>query len=388
MQNRQLILDDRYELKRQIGEGGFSRAYLTYDHRLGRSVVAKVMRLELSSDPASLQRFEREAKIAASVSGPNIVDIYDYGMVNGQPVIISQLIAGVDLSKVIRPGTGLRFENAIDIMLDVLSGLETLHRAGIQHRDIKPQNILIPKWEAPAKLTDFGISRGPDDPRLTAPGAVLGSPTYMSPEQIEGLDLTIGTDIYSAAVVLFELVTGCPPFQGESSSRVMLQHLQQKPPAPRSLNADIPVPLERVILTGLEKSPSDRYPTAKSMADALISVRESTKVSDAVYRDPDRTQYMPPDDQVTIVSNMPDQRQNLPAESEPVSIKRDSSPRSRKRGSQRDRKPFPLRNPFGNRSVPRRSWFNIRMRQIPHYPILIMFILLILVLLLAAIQGT
>jgi serine/threonine protein kinase len=290
---------------------------------------------------------------------------------------------------VIRPGTGLKFEDAIDIMLDVLGGLETLHRAGIQHRDIKPQNILIPKWDAPAKLTDFGISRGADDPQLTAPGAVLGSPTYMSPEQIEGRELTTGTDIYSASVVLFELVTGRPPFRGESGSRVMIQHLQQKPPSPRALNADIPLSLERVILTGLEKNSRDRYPAARSMADALIAVRDEAKQTGLANREPDRTRYMPPDDQVTVVSNMPEYRQehpSLPVESAPV----DNKPpqRNRKQGFRRDRKRIPIRNPFANRTSPRRSWFNIRMRKIPRYPLIIMFILLISVLLLAAIQGT
>ncbi|TVR73692.1 MAG: serine/threonine protein kinase [Sphaerobacteraceae bacterium] len=390
MQQQQLILDGRYELRHQIGEGGFSRAYLAHDHRLGRDVVAKILRVELSTDAATLQRFEREARIAASVSGPNIVDVYDYGMTNGQPVIISQLISGVDLSRVIRPESGLRYEDAIDIMLDVLGGLETLHRAGIQHRDIKPQNILIPKWDAPAKLTDFGISRSSNDPRLTDPGTVLGSPIYMSPEQIDGRPVTIATDIYSASVVMFELLTGRPPFRGESGSQVMIQHLQKSPPAPRSLKPEIPLQLERIVLKGLEKDPTDRFRSAREMAEALVAVRNTPSPGAGPTYEPDRTRYMPADDQVTVISKMPERREA------PVQ-KRDQAPAprpqvGRKRGFQRERKQVPLRNPAAGRSTPKptpkRSWLNIRMRTIPRYPVIIMLVLLIAVLLLAAIQGT
>ncbi len=386
MQQQQLILDGRYELRHQIGEGGFSRAYLAHDHRLGRDVVAKILRVELSTDAATLQRFEREAKIAASVSGPNIVDVYDYGMTNGQPVIISQLISGVDLSRVIRAETGLRYEDAIDIMLDVLGGLETLHRAGIQHRDIKPQNILIPKWDAPAKLTDFGISRSSNDPSLTDPGTVLGSPIYMSPEQIDGRPVTIATDIYSASVVMFELVTGRPPFRGESGSQVMIQHLQKSPPAPRSLKPEIPPQLERIILKGLEKDPTARFRSAREMADALVAVRNAPSAGAGPTYEPDRTRYMPADDQVTVISKMPERREA------PVQ-KRDQAPAprpqvGRKRGFQRERKQVPFRNPAASRSTSKRSWLDIRMRKIPRYPVIIMLVLLIAVLLLAAIQGT
>ncbi len=386
MQQQQLILDGRYELRHQIGEGGFSRAYLAHDHRLGRDVVAKILRVELSTDAATLQRFEREAKIAASVSGPNIVDVYDYGMTNGQPVIISQLISGVDLSRVIRAETGLRYEDAIDIMLDVLGGLETLHRAGIQHRDIKPQNILIPKWDAPAKLTDFGISRSSNDPSLTDPGTVLGSPIYMSPEQIDGRPVTIATDIYSASVVMFELVTGRPPFRGESGSQVMIQHLQKSPPAPRSLKPEIPLQLERIILKGLEKDPTARFRSAREMADALVAVRNAPSAGAGPTYEPDRTRYMPADDQVTVISKMPERREA------PVQ-KRDQAPAprpqvGRKRGFQRERKQVPFRNPAASRSTSKRSWLDIRMRKIPRYPVIIMLVLLIAVLLLAAIQGT
>jgi eukaryotic-like serine/threonine-protein kinase len=230
------ILDNRYQILRRLGRGGFSFAYVARDHRLGRDVVAKVLRGELINDRPTRHRFEREARIAANVSGPNIVDIYDFGTVDHRPVIVSQYIDGVDLSRVIRPDTGLEVDDAIDIMLDILSGLETLHRDGIQHRDIKPPNVLVPKWQEPAKLTDFGISRGQNDPRLTEPGMVLGSPMYMSPEQAGGDELTPATDIYSATVVLFELLTGTVPFSGESSSQIMRQHLMETPPSLRSIN--------------------------------------------------------------------------------------------------------------------------------------------------------
>jgi eukaryotic-like serine/threonine-protein kinase len=393
MQQRQLILDDRYELRRQIGEGGFSRAYLARDHRLGRTVVAKILRRELSTDQASLHRFEREAKIAASVSGPNIVDIYDFGMVDGQPVIISQFISGVDLSKVIRRGTGLRADDVIDIMLDVLGGLETLHRSQIQHRDIKPSNILIPKWDAPAKLTDFGISRSPDDPRLTDPGMILGSPMYMSPEQVSGQEITFATDIYSAAVVMYELSTGRPPFVGDSSSQIMMKHLQEPPVPPRQINGEIPKALESVILKGLAKEPFWRFASAREMADALRAARDSVTASGTASYDPDRTRYMPADDEVTVVSNMPEHPEFPSARKaeRPSGIVVGDQPaqaRVRKRGFQRQPKQIPFRRVERDRPASRRGWFNIRVRSIPRYPVVIMLVLLIAVMLLAAIQGT
>lgn len=386
MRERRRILEGRYELIRQIGEGGFSRAYLAYDLRLGRNVVAKILRSELTSDPASRQRFEREARIAASVSGTNIVDIYDYGPVDGQPVIVSQWIEGVDLSKVVRKNRGLRAEDAIGIMLDVLAGLETLHRSGVQHRDIKPQNILLPKWDAPAKLTDFGISRAQSDPKLTEPGQVLGSPAYMSPEQIEGMELTAATDIYSASVVLFELMTGSVPFQGETASQIMLQHLASSPPPPRMLNPDIPAELERAILTGLSKPPEARFSTASEMADALRAVSSSTPSTRPQHQPDTQTRVIPVEERVTVVSSMPERRPDPPR----PTVNPAPDQRSRKQGFRRERKRVPYRQPQpSEKSTPKRqSWFRRRIRRIPRYPMILMFLVVITILLLAVTQGT
>lgn len=383
MDERQRILDGRYELIREIGTGGFSRANLAKDLRLGRHVVAKIMRRELAHDPASRQRFEREARIAASVSGPNIVEIYDFGTVDGQPVIISQWIDGVDLSRVIRKGIGLRASDSIAILLDVLNGLETLHRAGIQHRDVKPSNILLPKWDAPAKLTDFGISRSQFEPRLTVPGQVLGSPAYMSPEQVDGLELSSTTDIYSASVVLFELVTGSVPFDGETASQVMIKHLQSSPPMPRDINPEVPKALERVILTGLSKSPDSRFSSARTMADALRRIEIDAKLG---TESPD---VLASDDTVVVEEPFGDRKpeNRLAGEAHNHGMPIHLGNRGRKRGFERVRKGTPYRK-LANRRIPRRrSWIRRRIRSIPKYPVVLMLLVVLTILILAVSEG-
>jgi eukaryotic-like serine/threonine-protein kinase len=384
MPERRRVLSGRYELIRQIGEGGFSRAYLADDLRLGRKVVAKILRIELSHEAANRKRFEREARIAASVSGPNIVEVYDYGTDNGQPVIISQWIDGVDLSRVIRKGSGLRPDDAISIMIDVLGGLETLHNAGVQHRDIKPSNVLIPKWNAPAKLTDFGISRGDDDPRLTLTGQVLGSPAYMSPEQVEGMRLTSATDIYSASIVFYELVTGSVPFTGESASKVMLQHLTSAPPPPRMLRPDVEPAVEKLILKGLAKPPDERFASAKEMAlelrQTLLDLSGGEPVDQSAYR----TRVVP---QAEQTAESPASAAFAPSVDQETRSAQSPPFRGRKRGYERPRKKTPFRRVQSEASPSkRRSWFRIRRRRIPRYPFILAAILFLAIMLLAIIQ--
>jgi serine/threonine protein kinase len=389
MQTRR-VLNGRYQLIRQIGEGGFSRAYLAEDTLLGRRVVAKIMRFELRDDPASHQRFEREARIAASVSGPNIVAVYDYGTDEGQPVIISQWIDGVDLSKVVRPHIGLRPDDSISIMLDILGGLETLHESGVQHRDIKPQNVLIPKWDAPAKLTDFGISRGVDDPRITLTGQVLGSPSYMSPEQVEGMHLDHATDIYSASVVLFELITGELPFKGDSASQIMLQHLASAPPPPRLFKPEIDPELERLILKGLSKPPHERFDSARIMAQELTSVLKRTSDEHNLDRSAYRTRIMSAEP-AFVASNLGPESDPLNVEDARNDVLPTPGTPGRKRGFERPRKRIPFRNlepdPVLASKKKKRSWFRIRRKRIPRYPFVLAILLFATIMLLAIIQS-
>jgi serine/threonine protein kinase len=379
------ILDNRYQILRRIGHGGFSHAYLARDHRLGRDVVAKVLRGELMYDRAARHRFEREARIALSVSGSNIVDIYDFGLADHRPVIVSQYIDGVDLSRVIRPQMGLRVEDAISITLDILAGLDTLHRAGVQHRDIKPQNILLPKWDAPAKLTDFGISRGQNDPRVTEPGLVLGSPTYMSPEQASGEEVTFATDIYSASIVLYELLTGTVPFKGDTASQTMMKHLTATPPPPRYLNLSIPEKLEQIVLSGLAKSPQNRFPSAREMADHLRALRDTNDISQSASSTP-RTDIMP-----KPVRDPRMFRWSPSANEEPTTVTQSVSVDSgRKRGFRRKQKRTPLRSRSAvsrSQTGRRASWLGRTSRRIPKYPLILAIVITLTITLLAVTQG-
>ncbi len=394
MPERRTVLEGRYKLIRQIGEGGFSRAYLADDLRLGRRVIAKILRTELTRDQASLRRFEREAKIAAQVSGPNLVDVYDYGTDDEHPVIISQWIDGVDLSRVVRKHSGLRSDDAISITLDILGGLETLHAAGIQHRDVKPSNVLIPKWNAPAKLTDFGISRAADDPRLTMTGEVLGSPVYMSPEQVEGMELTPSTDLYSVSVVLFELVTGSPPFTGESASKIMLQHVASAPPPPRLLKPDVEPALEQIILKGLAKPPEERFASAAAMAKELRKVLETIHSKRGITESAYRTRVIPPEDEITRAAHGPAGQQEAGTSQPTVHL---PGVAGRKRGLERPRKRIPIRKsapaepaerrPSTVQPKRRRSWFPFRRRRIPRYPVVLALLVFFTVMLFAIIQS-
>ena len=270
MPERRTVLEGRYKLIRQIGEGGFSRAYLADDLRLGRRVIAKILRTELTRDQASLRRFEREAKIAAQVSGPNLVDVYDYGTDDEHPVIISQWIDGVDLSRVVRKHSGLRSDDAISITLDILGGLETLHAAGIQHRDVKPSNVLLPD-DGGVKLADFGIAADlGSSTSLTGSGQVVGSPRYLAPERVDGEAATAASDVYAAGIVLYELLAGRVPFAADTPVATAVAHQQQPVPPLTELAPNVPAGLAAVAERALAKDPAQRFTSAASMRSALL----------------------------------------------------------------------------------------------------------------------
>lgn len=261
------VLAGRYRLERPLGAGGMAVTYLARDLRLDRLVAVKLQRLELP-EVADQARFEREARAAAAVSHPNVVQVYDAGQEGPLRYLVMEWVDGVDLARVIRERAPLPLDEAVPLMLDVLRGLAAIHRVGIVHRDVKPANILLDR-DGHAKLTDFGIARRADDPTLTAPVELLGTAPYVAPERVRGQPATPESDLYAAGVVLYELVTGRLPFPGQTPEELLAQHLHAEPQPPRHWRPDLPPALEQVILRALAKDPAARFRSAEAMAAAL-----------------------------------------------------------------------------------------------------------------------
>ena len=258
----------KYEIQAELGRGGMATVYRAYQESLNRHVAVKVLAGQLAHDGDFRQRFEREAKAVAQLDHPNILPIYDYGEDQQRDVVyfVTQLVEGGTLSQ--RMGQPLPIAEAVRIASGVAQALDCAHHHGIIHRDVKPSNILLTEDGRPL-LSDFGIARIVQETHLTRTGTSLGTPQYMSPEQAKGEPLDFRADIYSLAVVLYEMLVGRPPFQADTDIAVLHQQVYEPPPPPRQLRSDIPRRLEKVILKALAKDPAKRYPTAGAMAQAL-----------------------------------------------------------------------------------------------------------------------
>jgi eukaryotic-like serine/threonine-protein kinase len=259
------VFGGRYELGDQIARGGTAQVFVARDLLLGRPVALKVLISELSSDSAFVARFRREAQAAANLSHPNIVPIFDWGEAESTYFIVMEYVDGEALSSIIRTQAPIPAAQAASISSDIAKALAYAHRHGVVHRDVKPGNVLITA-DGQVKVTDFGIARAMGaDEQVTQTGLVMGTATYFSPEQAQGFAVDGRSDIYSLGVVLYEMVTGKPPFSGESPVSIAYQHVRERPQPPSLANPDIPAPLEAVILQAMAKSPADRYQTADAM---------------------------------------------------------------------------------------------------------------------------
>lgn len=267
-------LADRYELVSHIARGGMADVFEARDTLLGRRVAVKVLHSQFSSDEAFVKRFRREAQAAANLSHPNIVSIYDWGEDGATYFIVMELIEGRTLRDVLKSERQLLPRRACEIGAEVAAALAVAHRAGLIHRDIKPGNILLAP-DGTVRVTDFGIARAWDDSQeLTRTGAVIGTATYFSPEQAQGLTADERSDIYSLGVVMYEMVTGAPPFTGDSPVAVAYQHVSTPVTQPSTLNPDIPPALESIIGRALDKDPAGRYQTSDDIrADLLRFLR-------------------------------------------------------------------------------------------------------------------
>ena len=266
------IVGGRYEIIELLGSGGMANVYRAHDPQLGRDVAVKILASRYTADPAFVERFRREASAAAQLNHPNIVQVFDRGEADGTYFIVMEYLVGPDLKSVIRTRGALPPLEAIDNTQQILAALAAAHRRDVIHRDIKPQNVMLAS-DGTLKVTDFGIARAGSGGDMTEAGSVIGTAQYLSPEQAHGGELTSASDCYSAGIVLYEMLTGRVPFDGERPVVVAMKQINEPPVPPRTYEPGIPAALEAVVLKALAKRPSERYRTAEEFSAALTDVR-------------------------------------------------------------------------------------------------------------------
>ena len=291
----QRILARRYELQELIGGGGMADVYKAQDKLLDRAVAVKILHQQYANDAEFVEKFRREATAAAKLAHPNIVNIYDVGEDGGSQYIVMEYVSGPTLKEVIQQKGCLEPIEAVRIAKEIASALESAHRNNLVHCDIKPHNILVMP-DGHIKVTDFGIARAVSASTMTYSGSVMGSVHYFSPEQAKGTVITTKSDVYSLGVVLYEMLTGQLPFNGETSVSIALKHLQEEPVPIRQLNPSIPPVLEAIVQKAMSKDPADRSSSTELYADlnqakAMLADRGISQ--EAVSNDPFATRMIP-----------------------------------------------------------------------------------------------
>ncbi|EGT3614679.1 Stk1 family PASTA domain-containing Ser/Thr kinase [Clostridium perfringens] len=271
------ILGNRYELLECVGEGGMSFVYKAKCRKLNRFVAVKILKDEFKNNEEIVRRFKKEATAIANLSNPNVVNVLDVGTQDDMNYIVMEYVEGKTLKDIIKEKGALPYEIAISIAIKVAKALECAHRSGIIHRDVKPQNILVTE-EGVVKVTDFGIAKSMDSSTIAHTNSVMGSAHYFSPEQAKGNYTDYRTDIYSLGIVLYEMVTGVVPFNGDSPVTVAVKHIQEKAVPPKNINPNIPNSLNDLILKAMEKDPINRYQTAKEIIGDLEKIKNNPNV--------------------------------------------------------------------------------------------------------------
>ena len=278
-------ISGRYVLRRIVASGGMAQVWQAEDTVLGRNVAVKILHPNLAADTDVLGRFRDEAKAAARLSHPSIVAIFDTASEAGVEAIVMELIEGLTLRQYLDDHGPLSLVDATDLTVQVADALEAAHGARIVHRDIKPGNIMLCP-DRRTKVTDFGIAKALEAGDRTSDGMMLGTAKYLAPEQVEGLAIDQRADVYSLGVVLFEALTGQPPFAEETASATALARLRVDPPSPRSIDPAIPVAVERVILTAMARNRGRRFPTAAAFREALQAAAKHQPADPAPHHRP------------------------------------------------------------------------------------------------------
>jgi len=273
------LLGGRYQLREHIGSGGMADVRRGIDVRLGRDVAVKVLRADLARDPSFQMRFRREAQAAASLNAPSIVSVYDTGEdPRGVPYIVMEHVSGRTLRAVLQSEGRLLPLRALEVTADICAALEVAHRAGIVHRDIKPANVMLTA-AGEVKVMDFGIARAAADTSgVTQTAAVVGTAAYLSPEQASGEPVDGRSDVYSTGCLLYELVTGSPPFTGDSPVAVAYQHVREDPEPPSAYDETLPDAVDAVVLKAMAKNPTNRYQSAQEMREDLLRAHAGESV--------------------------------------------------------------------------------------------------------------
>ena len=261
------VLAGRYELGPVLGAGAMAVVHEAEDVELGRPVAVKVLAENLAHDGAVRERLLREARIAARLSHPNVVRIYDTGEEGGRPYIVMELVDGESLAELVHREGPLAPEQAVHLVLQACAGLEAAHQAGLVHRDVKPGNLLLSR-DGVLKIADFGIARAHDATRLTLTGTVLGTAAYLAPEQALAEEVTAAADVYALGAVLYELLTGVPPRRGETLAAALAAHADPVTPV-RDVKPDVPAALESVVMRSLARMPEFRPGSAADLARQL-----------------------------------------------------------------------------------------------------------------------
>ncbi|MDQ0350574.1 serine/threonine-protein kinase [Alkalibacillus filiformis] len=280
------ILNDRYKVVQYIGGGGMANVYLGEDLILGREVAIKLLKLEYSDHEEFIERFNREAEAAISLSNDHIVNIFDVGQEDDLHYMVMEYVDGMTLKEYIQHKGTVSMHEAVRIMIQLSEAVKHAHDNGIIHRDIKPQNILM-DHRGNVKITDFGIARALSSTSLTKTNDVMGSVHYLSPEQARGGTASRKSDIYSLGIVLYELLTGRLPFSGESAVSIALKHMQTEPPFVRSFNPEIPQSLENVVLKATVKNPLHRYAKIEEFRKSLETVFDQSRLNEERYIPPE-----------------------------------------------------------------------------------------------------
>jgi eukaryotic-like serine/threonine-protein kinase len=286
------LFDGRYRIVRKLGAGGMADVYLAEDQELGRRVAIKILNGRHANDQQFIERFRREAKNAAALNHPNIVSIYDRGEAEETYYIAMEYLDGRTLKELVVGHGPAPVNVAIEYARQILSALRFAHRHGIVHRDIKPHNVLVDR-EGRVKVTDFGIARAGTS-QMTETGSIVGTAQYLSPEQARGGEVDQRSDLYSLGVVLYELLTGRTPFDGDTPVEIAMKHLSNVPQQPSALRKDIPPELDMVVMRALAKDPEDRYQSADEMEADLERVLRGAPVAAATTDTATQVMRVPP----------------------------------------------------------------------------------------------